>query len=149
LELIYGFSVREFLTGLAILVIGVLFAALIAPFVVDFNSQRPFIENTLMEAVGLPVTIGGQIDIRILPFPVLHLEKIAVGAADGGMAAKAERVSLDIATMPLLKGEVHVMDALIEQPSLTVAMGPDGELARLVPSSSPESKSGVSVTIEN
>ena len=113
---------REFLTGLAILVIGVLFAALIAPFVVDFNSQRSFIENTLTEAVGFPVTIGGQIDIRILPFPVVHLEKIAIGAPDGSMAAKAERVSLDIATMPLLKGEVHVMDALIEQPSLNVCL---------------------------
>ncbi len=142
---------REFLTGLAILVIGVLFAALIAPFVVDFNSQRSFIENTLTEAVGFPVTIGGQIDIRILPFPVLHLEKIAIGAPDGGMAVKAERVSLDIATMPLLKGEVHVMDALIEQPSLNAALGTDGLTKGGSRSSTSEPKAalaGVPMTIE-
>ncbi len=125
LERIYGYSVRELLTGLAILIIGVLFAALIAPFVVDFNSQRDFIEGKLTEAVGRPVTIGGQIDIRILPFPVVHLEKISVGSLDGGLADTAEHVSLDIATMPLLKGEVHVMDALVEHPSLHVMIGAD------------------------
>jgi hypothetical protein len=117
--------VREFLTGLAILLIGVLFAALVAPFVVDFNSQRAFFEEKLTEAIGRPVTIGGQIDIRLLPFPVLHLEKITLSNASGQVDT-AERVSLDIATMPLLKGEVHVMDALIERPSVHFSIGPDG-----------------------
>ena len=148
LERIYGFSVREFLTGLAILVIGVLFAALIAPFVVDFNSQRAFFEEKLTEAVGMPVSIGGQIDIRILPFPVLHLEKLAVQTPDHSLSATAQRVSLDIATMPLLKGEVHVMDALVEGPSLNLAMGAfSGQKSGTMPAGS-DGQSGVAVSIE-
>ena len=148
LERIYGFSVREFLTGLAILVIGVLFAALIAPFVVDFNSQRAFFEEKLTEAVGMPVSIGGQIDIRILPFPVLHLEKLAVQTPDHSLSATAQRVSLDIATMPLLKGEVHVMDALVEGPSLNLAMGAFSGLKSGTMPAGSDGQSGVAVSIE-
>jgi uncharacterized protein involved in outer membrane biogenesis len=149
--LIYGFAVREFLTGLAILIIGVLSAALIAPFIVDFNAQRPFIESQLSAAIGRPVSVGGQIDIRLLPFPVLRLEKLSLGTEVGGIQAQAERVNLDIATMPLLKGDVHVMEALIEKPSVNLVMtGVSSGEATPAPSQGGDmnAASGLSVSIE-
>jgi len=115
-----GFIVREFLTGLAILVIGVLLAALIAPFVVDFNGQRALIEQTLSRAAGTPIRIAGPIDVRLLPFPVLNLDQVSIGGKDSRVSAIAKRVSLDISTMPLLKGEVQVMEALVDSPMITM-----------------------------
>jgi uncharacterized protein involved in outer membrane biogenesis len=140
--------VREFLTGLAILIIGVLFAALIAPFVVDFNDQRARIEDLLSTASGRPVSIAGKIDIRLLPFPVLKLDQVTIGAPPSRSSAYAERVSLDIATMPLLKGEVHVMEALVEKPVVTVAIAPDGSLAGLAQPAMDEQSAANLISIE-
>lgn len=139
---------REFLTGLAILIIGVLFAALIAPFVVDFNDQRARIEDLLSTASGRPVSIAGKIDIRLLPFPVLKLDQVTIGAPPSRSSAYAERVSLDIATMPLLKGEVHVMEALVEKPVVTVAIAPDGSLAGLAQPAMDEQSAANLISIE-
>jgi AsmA family len=143
--------VREFLTGLAILVIGVLFAALIAPFIVDFNTHRDFFERQLSVAVGQPVTIGGPIDIRLLPFPVVQLEKLSVGPGSSGFEAQVERVSLDIATMPLLKGEVHVMEAVIESPSVSLARlaaGSDVAKASALANEASDGSNELAVSIE-
>ncbi len=124
---------REFLTGLAILIIGVLVTALIAPFVVDFNAQRPRIEEALSQTMGQPVAIAGSIDIRLLPFPVVDLRKVTIGTPPNGSSAFAERISLDIATMPMLKGEVHVMEAVLDQPVVTLAVSTDGIVSGLWP----------------
>ena len=122
--------VREFLTGLAILLIGVLFAALVAPFIVDFNERRAFVEETLSRAAGTPVSIGGQISVRFLPFPVVKLDRVTMGNAASGLSVSADHVSLDIATMPLLKGEIYVMEAVIDRPVVTVAISEEGRFPR-------------------
>ena len=141
--------VREFLTGLAILLIGVLFAALVAPFLVDFNERRAFVEETLSRAAGTPVSVGGQISLRFLPFPVVKLERVTMGNAASGLAVTADHVSLDIATMPLLKGEIYVMEAVIDRPTVTVAISEEGRFPRFPNlANSSESSSAWPISIE-
>ena len=125
-----GRSLREFLTGLAILVIGVLFMALVAPLFVDFNERRAFVEETLSRAAGTRIAVGGAISVRFLPFPVVKLEDVAVGSKAAGIEVKADRVALDIGTMPLLKGEIHVMEATVEHPVVSLAILSDGRLPK-------------------
>jgi len=140
--------VREFLTGFAILIIGVLVAALIAPFIVDFNEQRGRIEAVLSHAAGRPVSIVGQIDVRLLPFPVLQLEKVTIGVPSSGSSAYVDRVSLDIATMPLLKGEVQVMEAVFERPVVTAEVSEDGSMVAGSVPTSDDPASGPLISIE-
>ncbi len=125
-----GRFLREFLTGLAILVIGVLFMALVAPLFVDFNERRAFVEETLSRAAGTRIAVGGAISVRFLPFPVVKLEGVTVGSKATGIEVKADRVALDIGTMPLLKGEIHVMEATVEHPIMSLAILPDGRMPK-------------------
>lgn len=141
---------REFLTGLAILMIGVLFAALLAPFFVDFNERRAFVEDTLSRAAGTRIAVEGAISLRFLPFPVVKLEGVTVGSKAAGIEVKADRVSLDIGTMPLLKGEIHVMEAMVEKPVLSLAISADGRVPKFPPLSNKteDASSGWTIRIE-
>ena len=141
---------REFLTGLAILIIGVLFAALVAPLFVDFNERRAFVEETLSRAAGTRITVGGAISVRFLPFPVVKLEGVTVGNKAQGIEVKADRISLDIGTMPLLKGEIHVMEAMVERPVISLAITADGRIPKFPPLSNKtdDASSGWTIRIE-
>jgi len=145
-----GRFVREFLTGLAILIIGVLFMALLAPLFVDFNERRAFVEETLSRAAGTRVAVEGAISVRFLPFPVVKLEGVTVGSKATGIEVKADRVSLDIGTMPLLKGEIHVMEATVEKPVVTLAISPEGRVPKFPPLSNNnnDASSGWAIRIE-
>jgi uncharacterized protein involved in outer membrane biogenesis len=54
---------RDILTGLAIVVIALLSAALVGPHVVDWNSHRGQIEKRLSDTLGVPVTSSGPIAV--------------------------------------------------------------------------------------
>ena len=132
---------REFLTGLAILLIGVLFTALIAPFVIDFDANRPLIERQISDALGIKAAIEGPVEIRFLPFPVIRLGRSYFETRDGSVSLQTDAVAVEIATMPLFKGEIHVMSAEFERP-LAVLSGPMTPTdAAPVPTSSPASSS--------
>ena len=140
---------REFLTGLAILVIGVLFMALVAPLFVDFNERRAFVEETLSRAAGTRIAVGGAISVRFLPFPVVKLEGVTLGSKAAGIEVKADRVALDIGTMPLLKGEIHVMEATVEHPVVSLAILADGHMPKFPAlSADGDQSSGWTVRIE-
>jgi AsmA family/AsmA-like C-terminal region len=117
---------REFLTGFAIVLIGLLLAALAAPYLYDFSGQRAAIEDALGTALDAPVTIEGRIDIRLLPFPVVKLQDVTIGDPIHGSSIRAANLDLDVATMPLLKGAIQVMDAEIDAPILSIMVSSDG-----------------------
>ena len=59
------------LLGFAIALILALLAALVGPLFIDWNNYRPRFESEASRLVGLPVRVGGAIDVRILPTPTL------------------------------------------------------------------------------
>lgn len=119
---------RELVTGLGIALIGVLLLALAAPLFINFSDHRGFFETQLSEALGTKVTIQGAINGRFLPFPVVTLEQAQIGEAGSGLELVIQRLHLDIAVMPLLKGEVQVLDALATKPKIKMALNADGSL---------------------
>ncbi len=78
------------LLGLAIAIILALVAALVAPFVVDWNLYRSSFEEQASRLTGLTVHVKGAIDARILPSPRINLRDVEVGEA-GRRAAPARR----------------------------------------------------------
>ena len=119
---------RELVTGLGIALIGVLLLALAAPLFINFSDHRGFFETQLSEALGTKVTIQGAINGRFLPFPVVTLEQAQIGEAGSGLELVIQRLHLDIAVMPLLKGEVQVLDALATKPKIKMSLNADGSL---------------------
>ncbi|MBM3608170.1 MAG: AsmA family protein, partial [Alphaproteobacteria bacterium] len=138
---------RETLTVMAGLVLLALMAALAGPWFVDWNRYRAFAEKTLSEALGAPVTIGGQIGLKLLPTPRLNLSDVrlslsATGSdaafgqlrtnagarAPAAMTARVERIQLELGIAPLLRGKWQFVEARIERPDINLRLADDGSL---------------------
>jgi len=119
---------RESLTVLAALLILCLSIALAAPYFVDWNAQRGLIEAHLSQALGEKVSIRGDLDLKLLPTPYLHLQNIEI--ADDSAAARftADDILLEIAIPPLLRGEVDFIEARVHIPRLKLTQAADGTL---------------------
>jgi uncharacterized protein involved in outer membrane biogenesis len=119
---------RESLTVLAGLLILCLSIALAAPYFVDWNAQRGLIETKLSQALGEKVIIRGNLDLKLLPTPYLHLQKIEISDAAASASFAADDVLLEIAIPPLLRGEVDFIEARVKSPRLKLIQGTDGTL---------------------
>ena len=106
-----------------------LFAALIAPFFVDWTSFRTSFEAEATRLVGRSVRVTGEADARILPFPSLTFSGIEIGEGpDGKPMMVADRFSMDAELAPFLRGEVLIFDMRLDNPKATIRIGTEGTL---------------------
>ncbi|MDB5571747.1 MAG: hypothetical protein JWN93_2930, partial [Hyphomicrobiales bacterium] len=120
---------REALTVLALVLIVALSTALAGPYFVDFTSHRAWIEEVLSDALGSRVEVAGAIDVKLLPAPSLDLSGVSWrGAQPGDPVLTADRLRLEMAPSPLLRGAVRFVEATLVNPRFTVSMGSDGAL---------------------
>ncbi len=100
-------SVLSYIAGFVVLV---LFAALVGPSIIDWNTFRAEIEAQISEAVGREVTIGGDINFVILPAPRFSLGGLSIGGGDGDLPlAEVETLEGEVALAPLLRAEIDVV----------------------------------------
>lgn len=139
---------RESLTFIAGLLVLALLAALAGPWFIDWNSHRALIEKTLSEASGAPVSIAGNIDLKLLPTPQLILGDVRTvlkagprqdffGDLRGGAAPPADtgeisvnvaRLRLELGIAPLLRGRMQLIEASIDNPLVHVRLGDNGAI---------------------
>jgi hypothetical protein len=117
--------VREILTAFAMFLIVLLTAALAAPYFVDWNGQRAFVEARLTQALGQKVTVGGNIDLKILPTPYLVLDQAVIGEDDGPLSLGIRHLDLELSVTPLLRGEFDITEARLEEPTIRLTLGRD------------------------
>jgi uncharacterized protein involved in outer membrane biogenesis len=111
------------------LIVVVLFAALLAPFVLDWSSFRVEFEQQASRMLGKKVSVHGEVDARILPFPSITLHDVRIGPdAEGRPLAEIARFSMDLELAPFLSGEARIFDMRIEEPKVRVHMLKDGTL---------------------
>ncbi|CCG41005.1 AsmA family protein [Magnetospirillum molischianum] len=78
-------------------------AVLVVPALMDWSSLRPGIERTATAALGWPVSVSGPISARLVPDPVVILERVSVGTAG------FETVRLEFGIAPLLSGRIALV----------------------------------------
>ncbi|WP_406854291.1 AsmA-like C-terminal region-containing protein [Alsobacter sp. KACC 23698] len=126
---------RDFLTGLAILAIAVLATALAGPYFVDWTAHRGAIEEKVAVAIGAPVSIAGPISVRLLPSPRLDVQDVTLNrSASGsgtGPVVTMGRLAVEVAVMPLLRGEVRVVEAFLDQPRFEASLSASGDVVGL------------------
>ena len=107
----------------------VLFAALLAPFFVDWTDFRVEFEQRASRILGKKVVVHGAVDARILPFPSVTLHDVRIGQdLDGQPQLHAARFSMDMELAPFLSGEARIFDMRIEEPKARIRILQDGTL---------------------
>ena len=108
------------LGGLLVLVIG---AALIVPFLVPVETYKAEIEKRALEATGRKLTIAGPVSFSLLPSLAISARDVsfanAPGAANPNMAL-LDRLEVRLKLLPLLSGEVAIDSFVLEKASLNL-----------------------------
>lgn len=111
------------------LVVVALFTALFAPFFLDWSSFRTEFENQASRILGKKVTVHGNVDARILPFPSVTMHDVRIGRdTDGTPQVQAAEFSMDMELAPFMSGEARIFDMRIVRPKARVRVLSDGTL---------------------
>ncbi len=115
--------------SLAVVVILIVTAyVLIASY--DFNKFKPQITDLAKQFTGRELAIGGDIELGISLLPTLVVSDVtfqnAAWAKDPHMA-KVKRLEIQIAVLPLLRGNLDVSRAYIEKPEFLIEIDKSGK----------------------
>ncbi len=121
------------LLGAAIAIILVLVTALVGPLFVDWGRFRETFETKAQRLTGLEVTIGGPIEVRILPTPSLKLQKIEARRPGDAMPITARSMQIEFALDALMRGGLRVVNLTVERPQIAVGLDGSGRFAWPVP----------------
>jgi hypothetical protein len=107
-------ALQNTLLAIAIALIAAIVAAVVGPWLVDWNGYRPRIEAEASRLFGTPVRIGGDLSIRLLPSIRIDARDVAIGTEASG--ARIGRLRGELRVAPLLRGEaslnaLHIRDA--------------------------------------
>lgn len=120
---------RRVLLTLGVLVVAVLAALFVVPATIDWNRYRGTIEEEASRLAGREVRIGGRINVRLLPVPYIHIERLRVAdttAAIGEPLFKAEAVTVMLALSPLLGGTIEARRVDLDEPVLNLVLDENG-----------------------
>ncbi|WP_115421240.1 AsmA-like C-terminal region-containing protein [Ensifer sp. M14] len=111
------------------LVVVALFAALIAPWFIDWTGFRKEFEREASRIMGKPVVVHGSVDARLIPFPTVTLNDVRVGGSDKGEPLiQVAQFSMSAELAPFLSGEALIFDMRLDRPKAKVRLLPDGTL---------------------
>jgi uncharacterized protein involved in outer membrane biogenesis len=106
-----------------------LFAALIAPYFIDWTDFRRDFEIQASRIIGKKVVVHGKVDARLLPFPSVTLNDVRVGEdASGEAIVTAESFSMESELAPYLSGQAVIYNMRIDKPKLRLKLMADGTL---------------------
>jgi uncharacterized protein involved in outer membrane biogenesis len=104
-------------------------AAVTALVFVDPSIYRNQLETRASKAFGRQVQIDGPIRLERSLRPRIILEGLTIGNPDwatGAHLATAEKVNLQVALFPLLRGKLRILDVAFSGVNLLIEEGPDG-----------------------
>lgn len=105
-----------------------LFAALIAPWFINWDDYKANFETEAGRVLGQPVRVNGTADASILPSPSLTFTDVEVGETEGQPMMSVKRFSVTIELMPLLQGQIRVISMKLEEPVVRVAVDDQGRV---------------------
>ena len=112
--------------------IGLLFLVVLAVaalFLVDPAVFRGQLEARAAAAFGRQVQFAGSIHLERSLRPRIVIEDITIGNPDwatGAHFAEAEKIGVQVALFPLLRGDLRILDVSFTGVNLSIEKGPDG-----------------------
>lgn len=112
-----------------ILLVGVIAILLAAPYVVSWNGYKGNLEAYGNRLTGRNVQIGGDVEIRLFPWPRLTAQNVAIGNPDGFDGAPllhTDVLTLSLQLGGLLNGNLNVESVELQEPRVTLIRNADG-----------------------
>ena len=110
------------------------FAALIllaAPFFINWNNYKPLLEKQAESITGFDVTIQGDLDFQIFPYPGVSIENITAKNPGFDQSTPSfftvERSELLLSYLALLKGDIVFNSISLIQPQINLIQSAQGE----------------------
>lgn len=116
------------LLGLAIALILALLAALVGPYLIDWNQFRGPFEAEATRLLGAQVRVAGPLDARLLPTPSLRLQQVTVGGANDAGRVGAAKLDVEFSLGSLMRGELRADELSINGLSLDLGLDSQGRL---------------------
>ncbi len=108
------------LIGLIVVAVG---AVLVVPGFIDWNAYKPEITAAIEEQTGRKLTIGGAIELQILPSPRLSVADVrlsnSVGASEPDMV-RLGSMQVHVALQPLLSGTIQISSVTLIRPVISL-----------------------------
>ena len=104
------------LAGLAVIVVVATATAWLLPRMLDWSRYRQTITTLASIALGQDVRIEGDIELQVLPEPVLSARGITLADEEHGARMSARGVRLSVAFWPLLAGRIEPRELLLRGP---------------------------------
>lgn len=120
---------RRALVFLGVLVALLLGTSFVAPIMIDWDRYRGAIEEEASRLAGREVRIGGRVNVRLLPVPYVHIERLRVAdttAAIGEPLFKAESLTMWLALSPLLGGSIEARRVELSGPVINLVLDENG-----------------------
>jgi uncharacterized protein involved in outer membrane biogenesis len=109
----------------------VVVAALAAPFVVPWNNYRSDLETFGRKITGRDVSIGGDIAVKLFPYPQLEAREVTIGNP-GGFAnvafVQADVVRVRLSLGGLFNGALNVESVETEKPIINLQRNASGDV---------------------
>ncbi len=123
---------RVVLIGLLVLLGAAAVAAWLVPPRLDLNAYRGDIAALASARLGSEVTVGGPIELRLLPEPTLTAADISIASPGAGVNVTAAALRLRVAPGPLLSGHVDARELVLRGAELRLPwpLGPDAFMLR-------------------
>ena len=120
---------RRALVILGVLIATILGTLFVAPIMIDWDKYRGAIEEEASRIAGREVRIGGRINVRLLPVPYIHIERLRVAdttAAIGEPLFKAEALTMWLALSPLVGGSIEARRVELTGPVVNLVLDDNG-----------------------
>ena len=120
---------KKFAVALVVLLAVAVTALLVLPSFWDWNGEKGRMAALVKEHTGRDLQIAGDVSLRLLPSPAFSAEQVTLANLEGGSEpamVRLEELTVSIALLPLLRGEVLVESVTLVQPEVLLEVLEDG-----------------------
>jgi AsmA protein len=121
---------RKVLIGIAAVIVLLLVAVLVVPFLIPFDKYKPELIAQVKQATGRDLRIDGAVRLSVIPRLELEVAKVGFSNAPGGQAkemASLDTLKLALKLMPLLSGEIAVDSFVLDKPVIALEIDKQGK----------------------
>lgn len=122
---------KKFLLALVVLILLIAGLIVVAPGLVPATAYKGRLEAAASEAIGRPVSVGGDLSFRIIPHVAFRVNDLEIANAKGFEAsylARMKSADIGVKLWPLFSGVVEIDRFVLIEPEIHLARAADGRV---------------------